>query len=91
MIVANAGICPVGNDIPAQGFVDAFDVDFVGVVNTVHVGLPYLTAMGSIIVTGSIAGLVPQTGLVDGQGMQGHGGAGGRTLTALQIFVEVSR
>jgi SDR family mycofactocin-dependent oxidoreductase len=76
VIVANAGICPLGSNVPAQGFVDAFDVDFVGVVNTVHVGLAHLQAGGSVIVTGSIAGLVPQTGLVDGQGMQGMGGAG---------------
>jgi SDR family mycofactocin-dependent oxidoreductase len=77
VIVANAGICPLGNDIPVQGFVDAFDVDFVGVVNTVHVGLPHLDAGGSIIVTGSVAGLVPQAGGVNGQGgLQGPGGDG---------------
>jgi NAD(P)-dependent dehydrogenase (short-subunit alcohol dehydrogenase family) len=27
VIVANAGICPLGADIPVQGFIDAFDVD----------------------------------------------------------------
>lgn len=77
VIVANAGICPLGNDIPVQGFVDAFDVDFVGVVNTVHIGLPHLDAGGSIIVTGSVAGLVPQAGGINGQGgLQGPGGDG---------------
>jgi NAD(P)-dependent dehydrogenase (short-subunit alcohol dehydrogenase family) len=77
VIVANAGICPLGNDIPAQGFVDAFDVDFVGVVNTVHVGLAHLKDGGSVIVTGSVAGLVPQAGGVNGQGgLQGPGGDG---------------
>lgn len=75
VIVANAAICPLGHHVPAQGFIDAFDVDFVGVVNTVHVGLPYLKAGGSVIVTGSIAGLLPQTG-INGQGLQGPGGAG---------------
>jgi SDR family mycofactocin-dependent oxidoreductase len=60
VVVANAGICPQGNHIPYQGFIDAFDVDFVGVVNTIHVGLGHLTAGGSVIVTGSIAGLVDQ-------------------------------
>ncbi len=29
--------------LPVQAFVDAFDVDFVGVVNTVHAALPHLT------------------------------------------------
>jgi SDR family mycofactocin-dependent oxidoreductase len=77
VIVANAGICPLGNDIPVEGFIDAFDVDFIGVVNTVHVGLPHLGAGGSIIVTGSVAGLVPQAGGVNGQGgLQGPGGDG---------------
>lgn len=76
VVVANAGICPQGNHIPYHGFIDAFDVDFVGVVNTIHVGLDHLTAGGSVIVTGSIAGLVEQKDLATGGGPQGPGGAG---------------
>ncbi|UJL30767.1 mycofactocin-coupled SDR family oxidoreductase [Mycolicibacterium sp. jd] len=77
VVVANAGICPLGNDIPVQGFADAFDVDFVGVVNTVHVALAHLHAGGSVIITGSVAGLVPQAGGVNGMGgLQGPGGDG---------------
>ena len=76
VIVANAGICPLGKGGPAQAFVDAFDVDFVGVVNTVHVGLDYLKAGDSIIAIGSIAGLVPQTGLNGQKALQGPGGDG---------------
>ncbi|MDO3399928.1 mycofactocin-coupled SDR family oxidoreductase [Mycolicibacterium neoaurum] len=76
VVVANAGICPLGNDVPVQGFADAFDVDFVGVVNSVHVALPHLSAGGSIIVTGSVAGLVPQTGIAGQGGLQGPGGDG---------------
>ncbi|OHU07215.1 mycofactocin-coupled SDR family oxidoreductase [Mycobacterium syngnathidarum] len=77
IVVANAGICPLGNDVPVQGFVDAFDVDFIGVVNTVHVALAHLNAFGAIVVTGSVAGLVPQAGGVNGQGgLQGPGGDG---------------
>ncbi|GAA1687425.1 hypothetical protein MMUR_64850 [Mycolicibacterium murale] len=77
VIVAHAGICPLGNDVPLNGFADAFDVDFVGVVNTVHVGLPHLNAGGSVIITGSVAGLVPQAGGVNGHGsLQGPGGDG---------------
>lgn len=75
-VVANAGICPQGNHIPFRGFVDAFDVDFVGVVNTIHVSLDHLTTGGSIIATGSIAGLVDQKDLATGGGPQGPGGAG---------------
>ena len=76
VVVANAGICPQGNHIPYRGFIDAFDVDFVGAVNTVHVGLEHLKAGGSVIVTGSIAGLVEQKDLATGGGPQGPGGAG---------------
>lgn len=76
VVVANAGICPLGNHVPPQGFVDAFDVDFVGVVNTIHAAMPYLKAGASIIATGSVAGLVPQTGINGQQAMQGPGGDG---------------
>lgn len=76
VVVANAGICPLGNDVPVQGFVDAFDVDFIGVVNSVHVALPHLATGASIIVTGSVAGLVPQTGIAGQGGLQGAGGDG---------------
>ncbi|MGX9793033.1 mycofactocin-coupled SDR family oxidoreductase [Mycobacterium sp. MMS18-G62] len=76
VVVANAGICPQGNHIPYRGFIDAFDVDFVGVVNTIHLGLEHLTQGGSVIVTGSIAGLVEQKDLATGGGPQGPGGAG---------------
>ena len=72
MVVANAGICPL--DSPGiQPFVDAFDVDFVGVVNTVNVSLPHLVAGASIVITGSTAGMM--TGAVDNPEL-GAGGAG---------------
>ncbi|WP_174190064.1 mycofactocin-coupled SDR family oxidoreductase [Nocardia barduliensis] len=76
VVVANAGICPLGHHVPLQGFVDVFDVNFVGVVNTVHAALPHLGAGASIIVTGSVAGLVPQTGFNGQQALQGPGGDG---------------
>ena len=42
VVVANAGICPLGKHVSTAGFVDAFDVNFLGVVNTVHAldGIP---------------------------------------------------
>src|ERR1700745_676389 len=76
VVVANAGILPMGSNIPSTGFMDAFDVDFVGVVNAVHASFEHLRAGASIIVTGSIAGLVPQKDLATGGGPQGPGGAG---------------
>jgi len=76
VIVANAGISAFGPTVPVQGFVDAFDVDFIGVVNTVSVGLPHLNPGGSIIVIGSIAALASQVNRSDGLGLQGPGAAG---------------
>ncbi|MEE2030879.1 mycofactocin-coupled SDR family oxidoreductase [Rhodococcus chondri] len=71
IVVANAGICPLGADLPVQAFIDAFDVDFVGVVNTIHAAIPHLGDGGSIIATGSLAALMP-AGLSSPGGM-GYG------------------
>lgn len=76
VVVANAGICPLGADVPVTGFADAFDVDFIGVVNTVHAALPYLKEGGSIILTGSIAALLAAKMPAGVGGPQGPGGLG---------------
>ena len=74
VVVANAGILPMAMGDPQVGdFVDAADVDLVGVMNTVSVSLPHLPDGSSIIVTGSTAGLVP--GAADNP-IMGPGGAG---------------
>jgi len=74
VVVANAGICPLGDDTEPEAFADAIDVDLVGVLNTVHIALPYLTSGASIIITGSVAGLLSSAS--SGSGPQGFGGAG---------------
>jgi len=76
VVIANAGICPLGADLPIQAFADAFDVDFIGVVNTVHAALPYLKSGASIITTGSVAGLIAATQPPGAGGPQGPGGGG---------------
>jgi len=76
VVVANAGICPQGTDFGYRGYIDAFDVDFIGAVNTINLSLGHLDAGGSVIVTGSIAGLVDQKDLANGGGPQGPGGMG---------------
>ncbi len=60
IVCANAGILPV-KEHTAQAFVDAMDVDFGGVMNTVAVTLGHLTEGASIILTGSTAGMMPST------------------------------
>ncbi|EID13137.1 mycofactocin-coupled SDR family oxidoreductase [Mycolicibacterium phlei] len=76
VVVANAGICPLGEHLDVQAFIDAFDVDFIGVVNTVHAALPYLKEGGSIILTGSIAALLAAKMPAGVGGPQGPGGLG---------------
>ena len=73
IVVANAGICPVGANYPVSAFADAVDVDLVGVLNTIHVALPWVSPGGSIIATGSVAAMLPDA--VNNPG-NGPGGAG---------------
>lgn len=85
VVVANAGVTTNLSPTTAQAFIDGIDVDLVGVLNTVGVCLPHLPVGGggSIIITGSTAGLMK--GLIDNPST-GPGGAGyafaKRTLAA---------
>jgi SDR family mycofactocin-dependent oxidoreductase len=74
IVIANAGICPLAAGLPPQAFVDAVDVDLVGVLNLVHASMKHLRAGASIIVTGSVAAFMASmnTSGIDG----GPGGAG---------------
>jgi SDR family mycofactocin-dependent oxidoreductase len=74
IVVAQAGICPLGADVPPQAFLDAVSVDLVGVINAVEAAFGYLTAGASIICTGSVAGLISGGGTENPQ--SGPGGAG---------------
>ncbi|KUH95483.1 mycofactocin-coupled SDR family oxidoreductase [Mycobacterium sp. IS-1556] len=74
VVVANAGICPLTAGLAPQAFVDAVDVDLVGVLNLVHASMKHLHEGASIIATGSVAAFMASmnTGGIDG----GPGGAG---------------
>jgi SDR family mycofactocin-dependent oxidoreductase len=77
-VVANAGILPMAmGDPDPMDFVDAVDVDLVGVMNAVAVALPHISDAGSIIITGSTAGMMPNTtdNPVMGPGSAGYGWA----------------
>lgn len=73
IVVANAGICPLGAGVPRKAFLDAVDVNLVGVINTVSAAYPYLSAGASIIATGSVAAMTK--GATDNPS-HGSGGAG---------------
>jgi SDR family mycofactocin-dependent oxidoreductase len=86
VVVANAGICPMKDKSLCQSFVDATDVDLIGVMNTVAAALPHLNSGGSIIVTGSTAGMMKgMTEMMGAPGAVGYGWAK-RTIAS---YVEV--
>ncbi|MFD4401242.1 mycofactocin-coupled SDR family oxidoreductase [Nocardia sp. NPDC058499] len=55
IVVANAGIAPMGNGQTIQSWSDTIDTDLVGVFNVVQASLPHLESGASIIATGSLA------------------------------------
>jgi SDR family mycofactocin-dependent oxidoreductase len=74
IVVANAGIMPMTPaPADAQDFVDATDVDLLGVMHTVAVSHAHLGDHGSIVLTGSTAGMI--TGATSHPSF-GPGGAG---------------
>jgi SDR family mycofactocin-dependent oxidoreductase len=70
ILVAQAGILPMGQTDDPMDFVDASDVDLLGVMNAVAVTLPHMPNGSSIIITGSTAAMM--SGTVQGA----PGGAG---------------
>jgi SDR family mycofactocin-dependent oxidoreductase len=73
IVVANAGIAPLGAALPGSAFLDSVNVNFLGVVNVINAAYPHLKAGASIIATGSVAAMI--NGATDSQ-QQGPGGAG---------------
>ena len=71
-VVANAGICPLGSDDP-QAFMDAFTVDFNGVVNAIEAALPHVSEGDSLVATGSLAAMLNGTGASPAYGTGGQG------------------
>lgn len=85
VVVCNAGVLPIKHREPSA-WVDAIDVDLIGVLNTVAVTLEHLQAGASIIITGSTAGLMPNA--VNNPAL-GPGGAGyGFSKTVLTQYTE---
>nr|BAO66523.1 carveol dehydrogenase [Streptomyces sp. MJ635-86F5] len=73
VVIPNAGISPLDPEAPVAAFTDAVDINLVGTINTVHAALPHLREHASVILTGSVAGLMPR---YDGANGVGHGAAG---------------
>jgi NAD(P)-dependent dehydrogenase (short-subunit alcohol dehydrogenase family) len=52
VVVANAAIAPAQPEAPIATFIDTFDVDFIGVVNTFSAAMPRLGEGASLIASG---------------------------------------
>jgi SDR family mycofactocin-dependent oxidoreductase len=65
VVVAQAGIAPMGAAEPLGAMLDTVDVNLVGVLNTLHAAVPRLTAGASVIATGSLAAMRPRSGTAD--------------------------
>ena len=68
IVVANAGICPMGRNQTIQSWSDTIDTDLAGVFNVVQASLPHVNDGASIIATGSLAA---QLGSATNQGPGG--------------------
>jgi SDR family mycofactocin-dependent oxidoreductase len=58
-VVANAGICAMAKDQPLQAWADVSGVNLGGVLTTLNAAIPHLSAGASMVVTGSLAALLP--------------------------------
>jgi SDR family mycofactocin-dependent oxidoreductase len=59
VVVANAGICAMEKNQSLQAWVDVSGVNFGGVLATLNAAIPHLSAGASMVVTGSLAALLP--------------------------------
>jgi SDR family mycofactocin-dependent oxidoreductase len=58
IVVAQAGIAPLGGKPPLQAWTDVVNTNLIGTINAIQVSLPHLTDGGSIVATGSAAALM---------------------------------
>jgi SDR family mycofactocin-dependent oxidoreductase len=61
VVVAQAGILPMGGKRELQAWSDVIDVNLIGSINAVQVALPHLRKGASVIVTGSVAAFMGRT------------------------------
>jgi SDR family mycofactocin-dependent oxidoreductase len=72
VVVANAGISPIGQTIPAIAWFETVSVNLSGMINTLEAAFPHLKAGASIICTGSMAALLPGSMEKAGFGAAGY-------------------
>jgi NAD(P)-dependent dehydrogenase (short-subunit alcohol dehydrogenase family) len=70
VVVAQAGILPMGGKPAMRAWSDVVDTNLIGTINAIQVALPHLSEGASIVATGSVAAFTARTIGVD------PGGAG---------------
>jgi SDR family mycofactocin-dependent oxidoreductase len=73
VVVAQAGIMPLGGEPKMQAWTDVVDTNLLGTINAIHAAIPHLPDGASVIATGSAAAFM--TGAIGVPG-QDPGGAG---------------
>jgi SDR family mycofactocin-dependent oxidoreductase len=61
IVCPNAGVCAMATEQTIAHWVDVTNINLTGVLNTVNAVLPHLKAGASIVLTGSVAALMPET------------------------------
>jgi SDR family mycofactocin-dependent oxidoreductase len=90
IVIAQAGIAPLGEDRGVQAMLDAVDVDLIGAINTINAAVPHLDEGASIIATGSLAALRPRSGSGGGSGGPGAVGYKYAKLALAQYVHELA-
>jgi SDR family mycofactocin-dependent oxidoreductase len=95
-VVANAGIMPIWGDgsDTMQAWQDCLDVLLTGVLNTIEAGWPRMVKQGtggSIVITGSMAGVVPTMRTLAGRtlGLLGYSAAKAALVNLMENYASM--
>lgn len=95
-IVANAGVMPVWgkHSRTMQAWQDCLDILLTGVLNTIEVAYPHLVEQGtggSIVITSSMAGVMPMMRTLDGHtlGLLGYSAAKAALVNLAQNYASI--
>jgi SDR family mycofactocin-dependent oxidoreductase len=95
-VVANAGIMPIWGDgsDTMQAWQDCLDVLLTGVLNTIEAGWPRMVRQGtggSIVITGSMAGVVPTMRTLAGRtlGLLGYSAAKAALVNLMENYASM--
>ncbi|MFC8315096.1 mycofactocin-coupled SDR family oxidoreductase [Gordonia sp. NPDC057258] len=89
IVVANAGISPLGPESPSVTWLNTVSVNLGGVINTLELSLPHLEAGASIVCIGSMAAFMPS--FESAQAGPGAGGYGHSKRAVARLVNDLAR